>query len=408
MEAAPGLPFSAAYHRLREAATIGATRRASELKQSGRDILVISGGQPDFDTPQHIKDAAKGAITRGYTKYTPTDGSPELKDAIVRKMARDYGLTVERSQVVVGTGGKQIIFNAFFATVGEGDEVVIPRPYYPSYPDVVELLGAKPVYADAQKENGFKITPEELEKRIASRTRWFVLNSPNNPSGAVYSTCELSGLAEVLMRHLHVRILSDDIYEHITFGSERFTSILAVEPRLASRTLVVNGVSKGHCMTGWRIGYGVGDRTLISAMARLQGQETNGACSISQAAAVAALEGPMDFIEVHNAAYQRRRDLVISELNSIEGLSCTEPSGALYTYVDVSGVIGRRTRAGAVLETDLDVAAHLLESVGVAVVPGTGFGLSPFVRLCFAYSDEHMADACRRIRRALTEELAPG
>ena len=312
MNAQPGLPFSAAYGRLREAATIRATRRANELKQAGHDILVISGGQPDFDTPQHIKDAAIAAIVAGDTKYTPTDGSRALKDAIIAKVARDYGLAVERNQVVVGTGGKQIVFNAFFATVGEGDEVIIQRPYYPSYPDIVELLGATPVFVDTTQESGLKLTPEALEAAITPRTRWLVINSPSNPSGAVYTADELAGLAGVLMRHPHVHVLSDDIYEHIVFGGARFTSILTVEPRLAGRTLILNGVSKGHCMTGWRIGYGVGPRPLIGAMARLQGQETNGACSISQAAAVAALNGPMDFVAVHNAAYERRRDVVVT------------------------------------------------------------------------------------------------
>jgi len=399
------LGFSPAYHRLREAATVGATRRANELKQASHDILVISGGQPDFDTPAHIKQAAVEAIDRGYTKYTPTDGSPELKAAIVEKMARDYSLDVARNQVVVGTGGKQIIFNALFATVAEGDEVIIPRPYYPSYSDIVDLLGARPVYADARSENNYKLTAEDLESKISPKTRWFILNSPGNPTGAVYSPGELGAIAEVLLRHPRVSILSDDIYEHLVFGEATFTSILGVEPRLTERTLIVNGVSKGHCMTGWRIGYGVGPAELIQAMSRLQGQETNGACSISQAAAVAALTGPIDFIEAHNAAYQRRRDLVVGEINTIDGLSCTIPEGAIYVFVDASGIIGKRTFAGKVLKDDLDIASHLLEVGGVAVVPGVGFGFSPCFRLCFAYSDEQMAEACGRIRQAIEQGL---
>lgn len=408
MRAGFQMTFSPSYQRLREAATVGATRRANELKQSGRDILVISGGQPDFDTPLHIKEAAVKAISHGYTKYTPTDGAPELKAAIVEKMARDYRMEVGSSQVVVGTGGKQIIFNALFATVSEGDEVVIPKPFYPSYADIVDLLGARPVFASAGSDNNFKLTPEELDSKLSSRSRWFILNSPNNPTGAVYSSSELHALAEVLLRHPQVSILSDDIYEHIVFGETPFASIAAVEPRLADRTLIVNGVSKGHCMTGWRIGYGVGPVALIRAMARLQGQETNGACSISQAAAVAALSGPTDFFELHNQAYRRRRDLVVREINSIDGLVCTAPEGAIYVFVDASGVIGRRTRAGEVLQDDLDVAHHLLEVGGVAVVPGTGFGVSPYFRLCFAYADEQMEEACRRIRRAVEEGLRTG
>jgi aspartate aminotransferase len=397
--------FSPAYHRLREAATVGATRRANELKQSGHDILVISGGQPDFDTPLHIKQAAVEAIAGGYTKYTPTDGSPELKAAIIAKMARDYGLKVEKNQVVVGTGGKQVIFNALFATVADDDEVIIPCPYYPSYSDIVDLLGARPIYADTRSANNYKLTAEELESRITAKTRWFVLNSPSNPTGAVYSASELGALAQILMKYPRVAILSDDIYEHIVFGEASFTSILAVEPRLAERTLIVNGVSKGHCMTGWRIGYGVGPADLIQAMARLQGQQTNGACSISQAAAVAALTGPMDFIASHNAAYQRRRDLVIGEINTIEGLSCTIPEGAIYVYVDASEIIGSRAASGKMLMDDLDVAEHLLEAGGVAVVPGAGFGLSPCFRLCFAYSDEQMVEACARIRGAIEQGI---
>lgn len=405
MGAASQMTFSPAYRRLREAATISATRLANELKQAGRDILVISGGQPDFDTPPHIKEAAMKAIADGYTKYTPTDGAPELKTAIVDKMARDYGMEVKPNQVVIGTGGKQIIFNALFATVAEGDEVIIPTPYYPSYADIVDLLGARPVFANTRRDNNFKLTAEELEATISPKSRWFILNSPGNPTGAVYSSSELRALAEVLLRHPQVFILSDDIYEHIVFGETAFASIAAVEPQLAERTLIVNGVSKGHCMTGWRIGYGVGPAELIRAMARLQGQETNGACSISQAAAVAALRGPTDFFERHNQAYRRRRDLVVREINAIEGLSCTIPQGAIYVFVDASGVIGRRARTGDVLQNDLDVARHLLEVGGVAVVPGIGFGASPYFRLCFAYADEEMVEACRRIRRAIEEEL---
>lgn len=401
----PTIRFSPTYLRLREAATVGATRRANELKQSGRDILVISGGQPDFDTPQHIKDAAMAAIERGFTKYTATDGMPELKAAIVAKMARDYRAKVQPDQVVVGTGGKQVIFNALLATVGPGDEVIVPRPYYPSYADIVELVGGSPVFIDGPRAQGYKLTPAALAATITDRTRWFVLNSPSNPSGAMYSAAELAALAEVLLHHPQVMILTDDIYEHIVLGDTPFTSIGMVEPRLADRILVVNGVSKGHCMTGWRIGYGIGPAALVRAMVRLQGQETNGPCSISQAAALAALNGPTDFIRGHNASYRRRRDLVVREINAIDGLSCDPPEGAIYVFVEAAGVIGRRTKAGKVIATDLDLAGHLLDAGGVAVVPGTGFGMSPYFRLCFAYSDEEMLEACRRIRIAIEQEL---
>jgi aspartate aminotransferase len=405
MSTTSAIQFSPTYKRLREAATVGATRKATELKQAGRDILVISGGQPDFDTPQHIKKAAMEAINRGFTKYTATDGMPELKAAVVAKMARDYGIEARPNQVVVGTGGKQIIFNALLATVGPDDEVVIPCPYYPPYADIVEMVGGRPVLVDCPRGGGYKLTPAALAAAITPRTRWFVLNSPNNPTGAMYTAAELGALAEVLLSHPHVMILSDDIYEHVLLSDVPFASIAAAAPRLAGRTLIVNGVSKGHCMTGWRIGYGVGPTDLTRAMARLQGQETSGPCSISQAAAVAALNGPMDFIEPHNASYRRRRDLVVREINATDGLSCDPPEGAIYVFVDTVGVIGRRTKGGKVIESDLDFAEHLLEAGGVAVVPGTGFGMSPFFRLCFAYSDAEMVEACRRIRHAVEQEL---
>lgn len=387
--------------RLRESATIATTAKARALKRAGRDVLVTSGGEPDFDTPDHIKDAAIKAIRDGFTKYTPTEGIAELRQAIVEKFARDNGMTVKPEEVIVGAGAKQVVFDALIATLTAGDEAVIPRPSWVSYADIVELAGAAPVFIDCRKSDGFKLRPEELRRAITPRTRWFIINSPNNPSGAVYSQAELRGIADVLLDHPHVLIMSDDIYEHILFDGARFTTLAQVEPRLMPRTLTINGVSKTYCMTGWRIGYGAGPQWLIRAMTKLQSQTTTSLSSISQAAAVAALRGPHDFVAKHNRVYQERRDLVIRRLNQVEGLSCTVPAGAFYVYIDVSGLIGRRDASGRVLGNDLDVADHMLTTGGVAVVPGSGFGMSPYVRLCFAYATETMAEACNRMARAV-------
>lgn len=393
--------FSPMYLRLRESATVSATQRARDLKQAGRDVLVISGGQPDFDTPDHIKSAACEAIWRGETKYTPAGGTQRLKAAVVLKFARDNGIDARLEEIVVAAGAKQLVFNALLATLGEGDEVVIPRPYWVSYPDIVEFAGGRPVFVDCPRDDGFKLRPEALDRAITPATRWFILNSPCNPTGAVYSAAELRAIADVLLRHPHVMILSDDVYEYIVLGDTCFATLVQVEPKLRDRTLIVNGVSKGHCMTGWRIGYGLGPVPLVQALTRLQSQETNGSCSISQAAAEAALTGPLDFVIPHNEAYRRRRDIVVREINRIDGLSCDSPEGALYVYVDASGLIGRRRPDGRPIESDLDIADHLLENGGVAVVPGEGFGFSPYFRTCFAYSDEIMEEACRRIAQAV-------
>ncbi|MBL8838694.1 MAG: pyridoxal phosphate-dependent aminotransferase [Alphaproteobacteria bacterium] len=387
--------------RLRESGTIEVTRRARQLKAEGRDVLVISGGEPDFDTPDHIKDAAVAAIRDGFTKYTPTEGTPQLKAAIIEKLKRDNGIAARPSEIIVGTGGKQIIFDALVASVAPGDEAVIPRPCWVSYPDIVEMCGGVPVFVDTERQHGFKIMPEELRRAITPATRWFIINSPCNPTGAVYSADELRALADVLLDHPQVMILSDDIYEYITFGRARFATLPQVEPRLRDRTVIVNGMSKGYCMTGWRLGYGVGPEWLIAAMARLQGQTTTSTSSISQAAAVAALKGPHGFVADNNRAYERRRDLVVARVNAIPGLSCDAPDGAFYVYVDASGVIGRRTPAGQPLSNDVEVARYILEEGGVAVVPGAGFGRSPYFRLCFAYADSVLEDACARIARAI-------
>lgn len=386
--------------RLRESATIGMTRRARELKEAGRDVLVISGGEPDFDTPAHIKKAAVDAIAAGQTKYTATGGTNELRQAVGRKFKRENGLDGPLGGIVIGTGAKQLIFNALLATVSSGDEVVIPTPSWVSYPDIVELLGGRPVLLECSRAEAFKLTPARLRAAITRQTRWLILNSPCNPSGAVYSAAELKRLAEVLLDFPHVMVMSDDIYEHIVFDDNIFATISAVEPRLADRTLIVNGVSKAHCMTGWRIGYSAGPVWLAKAMTTLQGQETNGPSSISQAAAVAALEGPQDHLEANRIAYQRRRDLAVRLINAIDGLSCDPPQGTFYVYVDVSGLIGRNTPAGKRLETDSDVADFFLEEASVALVPGAGFNASPFVRLCFAYSDDVVTEACGRMAAA--------
>jgi aspartate aminotransferase len=393
-------PLSPMLDRLRESATIGITRRARELRDSGRDVLVISGGEPDFDTPDHIKQAAFAAISAGQTKYTATDGTAELKQAVARKFNRDNGLDFPLNGIVIGTGAKQLIFNALMATVAAGDEVVIPTPSWVSYPDIVELLGGRPVLLECSRAAGFKLTPERLRSAITPQTQWLILNSPCNPSGAVYNAAELRGLAKVLLDFPHVLVMSDDIYEYIVFEDTEFATISAVEPRLQDRTLIINGVSKAHCMTGWRIGFSAGPAWLAKAMVTLQGQETNGPSSISQAAAVAALDGPLDHVEANNIAYKRRRDLVVERVNAIPGLSCDPPQGTFYVYVDVSGLIGRRTPQGSTLSTDIDVADYLLAEGGVALVPGTGFNASPFARLCFAYSDDVVADACDRIASA--------
>lgn len=393
-------PLSPMLDRLRESATIGMTRRARELKAAGRDVLVISGGEPDFDTPDHIKQAAFAAIADGQTKYTATDGTTELKQAVALKLRRDNGLDVALDGIVIGTGAKQLIFNALMATVSAGDEVVIPTPSWVSYPDIVELMGGTPVLVECSRSEGFKLSAERVRAAITPRTRWLILNSPCNPSGAVYGAAELKALAEVLLEFPQVMVMSDDIYEYIVFDGHEFATISAVEPRLAERTLIINGVSKGHCMTGWRIGFSAGPAWLARAMVTLQGQETNGPSSISQAAAAAALNGPLDQVKANNVAYARRRDLVVARVNAIPGLSCDPPQGAFYVYVDVSGLIGRRTADGRVLATDIDVADHLLADGGVALVPGAGFNASPYVRLCFAYGDAMLVDACDRIAAA--------
>src|SRR5579885_590853 len=386
--------------RIKPSPTIFIANLAMKLKAEGRDVIGLAQGEPDFDTPQNIKDAAKAAIDRGETKYTQVDGTPALKAAICAKFKRENGLDYTPQQITVGTGGKQVLFNALVATLNPGDEVVVPAPYWVSYPDIVVLADGKPVPVTCPQNNGFKLRPEDLEAAITKKTKWLILNSPSNPTGAAYTRAELKRLAEVLVRHPQVHVLADDMYEHLVYDDFEFTSIAQVEPRLYDRTLTLNGVSKSYCMTGWRIGYAGGSVELIKAIAALQSQSTTNPSSISQAAAVEALNGPQDFITHNNAVFKERRDLVVAMLNRCKGLRCPTPEGAFYVYPSCAGTIGRRTPAGKVIETDTDLVTYLLESEGVAVVPGSAFGLAPHFRVSYATSNAELSEACTRIARA--------
>ena len=386
--------------RIKPSPTVALTGKVQELKAAGRDIIGLGAGEPDFDTPQNIKDAAKAAIDRGDTKYTAVDGTPALKQAIIGKFKRENGLTYAANQISVGTGGKQVLFNALLATLNPGDEVVIPAPYWVSYPDIVELCEAKPVIVPCAQNNGFRLRAEDLEAAITRKTKWLILNSPSNPTGAAYSAADLRALADVVLRHPDIWVLTDDIYEHVLYENFRFATIAQVEPKLYPRTLTMNGVSKAYCMTGWRIGYAGGPTELIKAMATLQSQSTSNPSSISQAAAVEALNGPQDFIPRHNVVFQERRDLVVAQLNRAEGIYCPKPDGAFYVYPSCAGVIGKRTPQGKAIETDTDFVEYLLESEGIAVVQGAAFGISPYFRISYATSTEALREACSRIQRA--------
>jgi aspartate aminotransferase len=380
--------------------TIAITRLANELRRQGRDIIGLSQGEPDFDTPTHVKEAAKAAIDAGETKYTDVDGTPALKRAIVDKFARENGLAYDVSQISVGTGGKQVIYNAFQATLDEGDEVIIPAPYWVSYPDMVLMAGGAPVIVACGEADGFKLSAEALRAAITPHTKWLVLNSPGNPTGAGYSAAELRALADVLLAHPHVLVLTDDMYEHIRYDGWEFSTIAAVEPRLFDRVLTCNGVSKAYAMTGWRIGYAGGPAALIKAMATIQSQSTTNPSSVSQAAAIAALTGPLDFLAERNAVFAARRDLCLAALNAIDGLSCLKPDGAFYLYPSCEGLIGRRRPDGGIIGSDADLATFLLEEAGVAVVPGSAFGLAPYFRISFATATERLQAACDRIAEA--------
>lgn len=384
--------------RVKPSATIAITNRASELAAEGRDIISLSAGEPDFDTPEHIREAGKNAIDAGHTRYTAVDGIAKLKRAICDKLQRENGLAYKPAQITVGTGGKQILYNALMATVNPGDEVIIPAPYWVSYPDMVRLAGGTPVIIEGQMESGYRITPEQLEAAITPRTKWLILNSPSNPSGAGYGQDHLRGLTDVLMRHPQVWVLSDDIYEHLVFDDFRFFSPAQVEPALIDRTLTMNGVSKAYAMTGWRIGYGAGPELLIRAMGKLQSQSTSNPCSISQYAALAALTGPQDYISTSRIAFQRRRDLVVKGLNECPGITCPTPQGAFYVYPSIRDLIGKTSAGGVVIADDEAFATALLDETGVAVVFGAAFGLSPHFRISYATSDEVLADAVARIR----------
>jgi aspartate aminotransferase len=385
--------------RVKPSPTIAVTQKARELKAEGRDVIGLGAGEPDFDTPENIKEAAKRAIDRGETKYTAPDGIPELKEAICRKFERDNGLSYAPAQVSVGTGGKQVLYNALIATLNPGDEVLIPAPYWVSYPDMVLLGGGTPKVIETGLETGFKMTPEALEAAIGPKTKWLVFNSPSNPSGAGYTREELSALTDVLMRHEHVWVMSDDMYEHIAYDGFEFVTPAQVEPGLYGRTLTVNGVSKAYAMTGWRIGYAGGPEELIGAMRKVQSQSTSNPCSISQWAAVEALDGPQAFIAERAAAFRQRRDLVVSMLNQATGIECPVPEGAFYVYPSIRGCIGKTAPSGKRIETDEDFCTELLESEGVAAVFGAAFGTSPNFRVSYATSEALLEEACGRVQR---------
>ncbi|MEO1640238.1 MAG: pyridoxal phosphate-dependent aminotransferase [Pseudomonadota bacterium] len=389
--------LSATLDRVKPSPTIAVTTKAAELKAAGKDVIGLGAGEPDFDTPQNIKDAAVAAIAGGKTKYTAVDGIPELKEAICAKFKRDNGLRYTPAEVTVGTGGKQVLYNAFMATLNEGDEVIIPAPYWVSYPDMVLLTGGTPVTVSASLDTNFKITPEQLEAAITPQTKWFLFNSPSNPTGAGYNWEELKGLTDVLMRHPHVWVMTDDMYEHLAYGNFKFCTPAQVEPRLFDRTLTVNGVSKAYAMTGWRIGYAGGPEVLIKAIRKVQSQSTSNPCSVSQHAAVEALNGTQDFLAPNNALFERRRDLVVDMLNTAPGIVCPRPEGAFYVYPSIAGCIGKTSAAGTQITDDEVFATALLEETGVAVVFGAAFGLSPNFRVSYATSDEALKEACSRI-----------
>ena len=390
--------LSATLSRVKPSPTIAVSTKAQELKAAGHDVIGLGAGEPDFDTPKNIADAGIAAIRAGKTRYTAPDGIIELKQAICAKLKRDNGLDYVPAQVSVGTGGKQILYNALMATLNPGDEVVIPAPYWVSYPDMVLLAGGEPVVAAATLEDDFKLSPAALEAAITPKTKWFIFNSPSNPTGAGYSRAELKVLTDVLMRHPHVWVMTDDMYEHLAYDGFEFCTPAQVEPALYDRTLTCNGVSKAYAMTGWRIGYAAGPEHLIAAMRKIQSQSTSNPCTISQWAAVEALNGPHDFIASNNAVFKRRRDLVVSMLREIDGITCPVPEGAFYVYPSIAGLIGKTSAAGTLIDSDEAFATALLEESGVAVVFGAAFGLSPNFRISYATSDDTLKEACTRIQ----------
>ena len=399
MAALPPGFLARALNRIKPSPTLAMTQKSRELKAAGRDIIGLAAGEPDFDTPDNIKDAAIAAIKRGETKYTNIEGIPELRAAVARKFKRENHLDYTPAQCFVGPGGKSVIYNAMMATLNEGDEVIVVAPYWVSYPDIVLLAGAKPVTVETRLEDGFRLTPGALDAAITKNTKWIIFNQPSNPTGACYTREQLKGLTDVLLKHPQVWILSDDMYEHLIFGGFTFHTIAEVEPRLYDRTLTMNGVSKAYCMTGWRIGYCAGPQPLIAAMAKLQSQSATNATSISQWASVEALDGPQDFLPRFQRVFEGRRDLVVSMLNQSNGIECPVPEGAFYVYPSIRKLIGTHTPKGTRIGTDEDFANALLEAEGVAVVHGAAFGLSPFFRISYATSDAVLEDACGRIQR---------
>jgi len=391
--------LSTTLDRVKPSPTIVVTTKAAELKAAGRDVIGLGAGEPDFDTPDNIKAAAVRAIAEGKTKYTAPDGMPELKQAICDKFLRDNALSYTSAQVSVGTGGKQILYNALVATLNQGDEVLIPAPYWVSYPDMVLLAGGTPVIAETSVQTNYKLTADQLEAAITPKTKWFIFNSPSNPTGAGYNWHELKALTDVLLRHPHVWVMTDDMYEHLTYGNFKFCTPAEVEPALYERTLTCNGVSKAYAMTGWRIGYAAGPQTLIAAMRKVQSQSTSNPCTISQWAAVEALSGIQDFLATNNETFIRRRNLVVEMLNEAKGITCPKPDGAFYVYPSISEIIGKTTPAGIEITNDEVFATSLLEDTGVAVVFGAAFGLSPNFRVSYATSDENLQKACKRIQR---------
>ena len=386
--------------RIKPSPTIAVTSKAEELRALGKDVIGLGAGEPDFDTVDYVKEAAIKAIQEGQTKYTAVDGTPELKDAICRKFKCQNGLDYSRENITVNCGGKHTIYNAFVATLNPDDEVIIPAPYWVSYPDMTLLAGGTPIFIEASASSGFKITPEQLEAAITTKTKWLILNSPSNPTGAAYSYSEMKLLTDVLLKHPNVWVFSDDIYEHIVYDKFQFYTPVAVEPKLKNRTLTMNGVAKGYAMTGWRIGFAGGPVELINAMRKVQSQSTSNPCSISQAASIAALNGPQGYLKNRALEFQKRRDIVVAMINEIPGLTCPTPEGAFYVYPSCAGLIGKITPNGKTISNDLDLVTYLLESAGVAVVHGEAFGLSPHFRISYATSENILIEACYRIKKA--------
>jgi len=392
--------ISSRVNNIKPSLTIATNMKAQELKRAGKDIIVLAAGEPDFDTPEHIKNAAIKAINNGFTKYVPGKGTPDLQQAIQKKFKQDNGLDYALSNITVGVGGKHIIYNAFSATINSGDEVIIPAPYWVSYPDIVILNDGVPVVVECGEESGFKLNPEDLEKNITKKTKWLMLNSPSNPTGSLYSKQELIALGEILKKHEQVYVLSDDIYEKIVYDDNKFHTFAEVCPDLKDRTLTMNGLSKSYCMTGWRVGYAAGPSNVINAMNKVQSQNVSSTASISMAASVEALNGDQSFISSNNESFLRRRNLVVKHLNETPGLSCRTPEGAFYVFASCKGVLGKKTESGKILKTDGDFMDYLLEDVGVAGVQGSAFGLEGFFRISYATSDSILEDACQRIKNA--------